>query len=308
VTDPAAYARAGEAVVMIHGGLGTRESWMDVAAHVAQSNGQTLVFVPDGGGYGVSRYARRLPKREHASAEGTCEGFLAWLEMIGVRELPMVLAGHSLGGAAILTATDERLGPRTSRVAVGPVFPAADWQQRWTLRISPWFVLALAWLPGMKWLLGKLAFVWSPMARAYALRERQRMHDAFMALPVLTFARGASLYARAKPAPADQLARAVVVLAENDPVSPFQRMCRALERLGFPESQIHRLVAEGHLPHGETEAHPEWTRRNIVEIANIIDHLLMTAREGSVLSTHVASTMMSGGGSSTSQGSTPLKA
>jgi serine/threonine-protein kinase len=306
ITDPKAYARAGELVVMVHGGMATRESWMDVAAHVAQGNGQTLVFVPDVSGYGVSRFARRWPRRNQLRADATIEGLLAWIELVGVRDLPLVLVGHSLGGLAVLTADDDALGPRTWRVAVGPIFPAVDWRQRWGLRLLPLLALSLAWIPGVKRLVGNTTFVWSPAARAYTDGERRRMLDAFMALPTATLARGAREYANAKPAPREQLARCMIVLSENDPVAPIERMIAALRRIEYPEHQIHRLVAEGHMPHGQTAAHPEWTQRNIIELTMIIDHLLVAAREGTVLPTQVASTLMSDGSSGSMTGSTPI--
>ena len=300
LTDPRAYARAGELVLMIHGGMTTRESWMDIAAHVAQGNGQTLAFVPDVSGYGVSRYQRKWPRREHASAEGTLDGLLAWIELLGVRDLPLVLVGHSMGATALMTATDEQLGPRTWRLAVAPVIPAHDWQQRWGLRMLPGLGVAFAWVPGVKRLVGKLVLVWGPSAKAYARHERERMLEAFMQLPAPTFVRGAYEFSRARPAPRDQLARCAVVLAENDPVAPIERMTKMLARLEFPADQIHRLVAEGHVPHGEAAMHPEWTQRNIIELAAIIEQMLIASREGTVLPTQVASTLMSDNSSTAS--------
>jgi hypothetical protein len=54
IVDPAAYARAGELVVMMHGGLCTRQSWITVAAHVAQHNAQTACRRTRGGCRGAS--------------------------------------------------------------------------------------------------------------------------------------------------------------------------------------------------------------------------------------------------------------
>ena len=298
LTDPAAYARVGELVVMLHGGMCTRESWADIAAHVAQSNGQTLVFVPDCAGYGVSTYARH-PDASKLGADGLLAGVLAWLELVGVRELPLVLVGHSLAAAAVLSARDDELGPRTSRVAVSPVFPAVDWRQRWGLRAVPPMSLALAWIPGVKRFLGNLTFMWSAAASMYTKEERERMRDAFVQLPILTLVRTARRFASAQTAPADQLLRAVVVLSEKDPVAPYKRTRASLRRIGVPDDQIHQLVADGHFPHGHAAMHPEWTHRNIIELTAIIDQLLVAAREGSVLPTQVASTLMSDGSSST---------
>jgi alpha-beta hydrolase superfamily lysophospholipase len=296
LTDPAAYARVGELVIMIHGGMSTRESWMGVAAHVAQGNGQTLVVVPDVAGYGVSRFEKRLPSSRQVGPSGTIEAILAWIELAGVRDLPAVLVGHSLGGLAVLTANDDTLGARTWRVAVGPILPTLDWRQRWGLRLmAP--ALPFAWLPGIKRLMAYITFSWSRPARAYTVEERRGFIHAFMSLPVLTLLRGALQYAKAAPAPRDQMARCAVVLSEHDPVAPIERMQRALGKLGFPEHQMHRLVSQGHLPHGQTTMHPEWTQRNVIELVAIIDHSLVAAREGTVLPTQVASTLMSDGSS-----------
>jgi predicted alpha/beta hydrolase family esterase len=300
ITDPAAYARAGELVVMLHGGMSTRESWIDVAMHVAQGNGQTLVLVPDICGYGVSQYARRLPRRDHVGAEAALAGVLAWMELLGVRDFPLVLVGHSLSGTTVMTARDEQLGARTWRIAVAPVFPELDWRQRWGLKLIPACAAALSWLPGMKRLLGNLAFVWSRAARAYAPEVRQDMLARFMQIPMPALVRELRAFSLARSATPDQLARCVVVLSENDPVAPIDRTLGALGRIGLPEHQIHRLVAEGHVPHGQAAIHPEWTRRNIIELVAIIDHLLVAAREGSVLPTQVASTLLSDGSSASS--------
>lgn len=299
--DPRAYARAGELVVMLHGGMCTRESWIDIAAHVAQSNAQTLVFVPDLAGYGASRYARRLPRRDQVSADGVIDGLMAWMELVGVRDLPLVLVGHSLAGTTLMAAHDSRLGPQTWRLAVGPVFPAMDWRQRWGLRLLPAAAAAVAWIPGMKRFVANLTFQWSSAAKAYAPRERRRMVENYLQLPAPTLVRSSYAMASAPLAPRDQLARCAVVLAENDPVAPMDRMLGVLRAIGFPDDQIHRLVAEGHFPHGEALMHPEWTQRNIVELAAIIEQMLIASREGTVLPTQVASTLMSDGSSASTE-------
>lgn len=299
LVEPAAYARTGEIVVMIHGGFCTREVWVDLATHVAQTNAQTLVLAPDVCGYGVSAFATTPPAREHLTAEATMDAVLAWLEAIGVRELPTVLAGHSLGAVVVMSAHDDALGPRTSRIAISPVFPAVDVSQRWGLRVIPRVLDAVSRLPGAKHLVGRAALSWSPMARAYSPIVRKLMLDAYMTLPSTTLARSTSELSRARPAPHAQMQRCVVVLSENDPIAPLDRMQRALKLLNFPDSNVYRMIANGHLPHGETVAHPEWTRRNIAELVALIDHMLVTAREGTVLPTRLASTLVTDGSSTT---------
>lgn len=292
LVEPAAYARTAEIVVMIHGGFSTRETWVDVATHVAQTAAHTVVLVPDVGGYGVSTYAERTPRREHVTAEATLDAVLAWLELLGVRELPTVLAGHSLGAVAVMSAADSLLGPRTSRIAISPVFPSVDAGHRWGLRIVPRAMSGIAKLPGAKRLLGRVMLAWSPMARAYAERERELMFEAFMGLEPATLARGADAYSNAQTAPHEQLQRCIVVLSERDPIAPIERSRRALAKVGFPAANVFTMVADGHLPHGEAAVHPEWTRRNIAELVGLIDQLLVSAREGTVLPTCVASTMI----------------
>jgi serine/threonine-protein kinase len=295
ITEPAAYARAGELVVMIHGGMCTRDSWISVASHIARDNAQTVVIVPDVSGYGVSRYARRWPRREHLTPEAIRDGVLAWLELLGVRDLPMVLAAHSLGAVAMLTATDAALGARTSRVAVAPVLPAVDARMRWAMRIVPTLALALSWIPGMKWLIGSLAFRWSRSAKAYDATERRRMFANYLRLPMPVLARSARAFADARPAPVDQLAHCMVVLADGDPVAPYERTMGGLGRIGFPPGNVLRLVSDNHFPHGTAEAHPEWAARAVCELAQIVDQLLAVARDGSVPATQVASTLASTG-------------
>jgi len=284
---------------MIHGGFCTREAWGDVATHVAQASAQTLVLVPDVMGYGVSEFATAPPAREHITAEATLDAVLAWLEIIGVRELPTVLAGHSLGAVVVMSATDEMLGARPSRIAVSPVFPSVDTVQRWGLRTIPRLLDAMSRLPFGKQLVGRAALSLSSMARAYSSIERERMFEAFMSLPSTTLARTADELSRSRPAPHAQVQRCLVVLSENDPIAPLDRMQRAIERLGFPASNVYRMVADGHLPHGQTVAHPEWTRRNVSELVALIDHLLVTAREGTVLPTRLASTIITDGSTTT---------
>jgi len=302
VTDPAAWARASEVAVMIHGGACTREAWASVAVHTARDNAQTLILLPDVGGYGVSRFRRRWPAREHVGAAPQCRAILRWLELIGARDFPLVLVGHSLGGLSILSVGDDELGPRTSRIAIGPIFPAVDWQWRIGLRAIAVLALAVGWIPGVKRLLGSLSFRWSRAAKVYSPRERHEMFGNYMRMPLATLARLSWSYAGAASAPSERLGRCMILASDLDPVAPMERMERALAALRFPAGNIQRLIAEAHMPHAEADAHPEWTARNVNDIVGVIDHLVTAAREGSLQPTQVASTLLT---SDTTSGSPP---
>src|SRR5262249_39065073 len=108
----------------------SRESWSPVAPSVARDNAQALVIAVDHSGFGDARFAEATPRPEHASPRGVCNLLMAWLELLGVRDLPTVLVGHSFGGASLLTVRDDELGERISRLAITPVFPAVDKRYR----------------------------------------------------------------------------------------------------------------------------------------------------------------------------------
>jgi hypothetical protein len=295
ITEPTAYARAGELAVMLHGTFCDREAWMGMAPLICRDQGQTLVLVPDLSGFGASPFDVRVAP-EKLGPRPLLDAVLAWLELLSVRELPSVLVGHSYAATALLTATDEELGPRTSRVALTPVFPDADFMLRWGLRLVMPLTLGLSTMPRARALLSRVLFSKAGGAKVYSREDRERMRQHFLRLPVATLITKMQALSRIRPAPGDRLERCGIVLADRDPIARLGISLAALERMGVPPSRIHRLVdADGHMPHALSDARPERSQRFIAEVAALIDHLIVSAGDGTVLPTRVASTLISTG-------------
>lgn len=75
-------------------------------------------------------------------------------------------------------------------------------------------------------------------------------------------------------------------------MAPEAEVLETLDALGFPRRSVHRITGSGHVPHMESDEHPEWTLRNFDELARIAESMLMSAREGAPSSTVIASTVL----------------
>ena len=68
----------------------------------ARDNAQALVIAVDHSGFGESRFASdEAGRRARLAARLSATCSRAWLELLGVRDLPTVLAGHSMAGASL---------------------------------------------------------------------------------------------------------------------------------------------------------------------------------------------------------------
>jgi len=266
-----------------------RESWSAVAPSVARDNAQALIIAVDHSGFGDSRFASRTPSPEHASPRGVVMMLMEWLALLGVRDLPTVLVGHSFGGASLLTVRDDELGERVSRLAITPVFPAFDKRYRTLLKATANILPTLAAIALLRKLLAKM---FSSSARDYTKREKKLMATEFeRAIPtvIAAVARG---YSQSAPAVGDQLQRCLVAIGDMDPVAPAKILEPALDAMGFPRTHVRRLVATGgHMPHAEQDDHPEWTLRNVADLTACIGAMLRASSEGTPMPTEVASTI-----------------
>ncbi len=294
ISESALLARASDLVVIAHGTLCTRKSWGHVAAALCRNNAQAVVLVPDVLGFGESRFAERVPALEQLRPRALAETLLAWLELLGVRDLPTVLAAHSAAAVALLSVSDEELGERTARVAITPVFPSEDAGLRRSLWVAALLLTCIGW---WKWLANKLAylaFVHGPDARRYDRAEQLAMYENFCSVPGALIARLCRALALARPAPGDRLERCAICVGNDDPLAPEARVLAAIERLGLPARSVYRMASGGHNPYAEDAAFPGWTARNVDDIARVIDSMLVSSRDGTPLSTEVASTVLAG--------------
>jgi serine/threonine-protein kinase len=274
-TEPAAFARASEAVVLVHGTLCTRRSFREVAAAVARDNAVALVLVPDMHGFGDSRFSS-LPTREQVGPQGIATTLRLWRELIGVSELPTVVAAHSMAAAAILSVGDDALGPRVARIAVTPVFPAADPAMRRRLRMMAPMLRHIGVPPVLRlfaFLAGR-----SPEMREFTDEVKAQMREAFLRVPPAVLANVLEAYADSTPVA--QPRHCAVVVSQDDPLAPVEKLLDELARLGVPPTSIHRLVSGGHFVHAENMTHPEWTARNLHDLITVIDSMLVSTRGG----------------------------
>ncbi len=290
VSDSGVLARASDLVVLAHGTLCTRAVWTHVAAAICRDNARAVVLTPDHLGSGDSRLEASAGAL-HLAPQAIVRTLQNWLDLLSVRDLPTVLVGHSAAAVALLSVPDEALGERTSRVAVTPVYPFAFRRVRLQLDVAALLLSTLGRIPAFKRLLGRLGMN-GPETRGYTQAERDSMVAQFHQIPVRPMAALTRQVARAEPESADRLDRCTIVIGQDDPLTPAWRALSALDRIGFPKRSIHHIASGGHNPHMEREDHPEWTLRNVDDLARIVETMLVSAREGAPSSTVLESTVI----------------
>ncbi len=290
VSDSGVLARASDLVVLAHGTLCTRAVWSHVAAAICRDNARAVVLVPDHLGSGESPL-QPSAGAAHLAPQAVVRTLQHWLDLLSVRDLPTVLVGHSAAAVALLSVPDEALGERMSRVAVTPVYPFAHWGLRLQLDLAALLLATLGRIPVMKELLGRLGLR-SPETRGYTEAERASMLEQFRQVPIRPMAALTREVARAQPESADRLDRCSIVIGQDDPLTPAWRALSALDKLGFPKRSIYRVASGGHNPHMERDDHPEWTMRNVDDLARVVESMLVSAREGAPSSTVLESTLI----------------
>jgi pimeloyl-ACP methyl ester carboxylesterase len=288
LNDPSAYARATEVVILMHGLVCNRRVWGPTATFVCRDHAQALVIAPDLHGFGGSRFLPGVTD-ERVGPVGLLRLLDLWLSMLGLRELPMVLVGHSMAATGLLAMGEEDLGERTSRVAITPVFPAVDDAYKRRLRFAASLVASLGRATPIKSLMGLML---KRAASEYADVDRKMLADEFKKAPAGLFGALLRHYSDARPPEGEKLQRCLVVVAEDDPVAPPEMIEHALDALKIPRTHVRRLTGSGHFPQGEQKDHPGWTNRNVVDLVNCIGSMLRASSEGTPMPTQVASTMM----------------
>jgi pimeloyl-ACP methyl ester carboxylesterase len=98
-------------------------------------------------------------------------------------------------------------------------------------------------------------------------------------------------FADARPVKLGAESRCLVLVGDDDPVAPAKAILARLATLDFPLEQIEHLIGAAHMPHLERLNAPEITARNIDELARHVESMLSSSREGTPLSTAIASTV-----------------
>jgi pimeloyl-ACP methyl ester carboxylesterase/tRNA A-37 threonylcarbamoyl transferase component Bud32 len=293
ITDPSCLNRATEVVLLAHGWASTRQAWEHVAAAVCRDNAQALVLVPDLWGFGETNYLQ-APTLEHMALRSLLAILQKLLTLLGLGALPRVIVGHSLSATALLLSNDDEMGAATSRVAISPVLPAYSEEYRARIRRGYRIVKTLGRIPFFhRWLVRKLA---SEAPSVQELRKDERERMAAVALEGHNTLSSTMFQSILKTSRFDKRGqkRIMLLLGENDPLISEAALKEALEDLKLSSAQIVNLATGGHYPHLESEAHPEWTARNIAEIVHIIGQMLLASSQVDHASIVDADTVMGG--------------
>jgi hypothetical protein len=288
ITSDGALARASDLVVILHGVFSTRHDWHDAAVAICRDNAQAVILVPDLFGGGESRYVAEERAAPRATLSGTMDAVMRWLDLLSVRDLPTVIAGHSFSGAVLLAASDEQLGERVSRLAITPglaatLTPAAV---AWAKTLQ-----ALAQVSALRPALAKLL----RRSPDYAKLDDEacaRLTAEFQRAPAWILSMFAREHTRARLAPAESLRRCAVLVSEDDAVYPAKVVEPHLVAHGIPREFIYRIAECGHYPNLEQKNFPEARARNVAQIVRCVDAMLTASREGTPLSTLMASTLL----------------
>jgi hypothetical protein len=283
ITDPQMLARAAEVAVLMHGWSCTRESWMDVAPALCRDNAQAVVIAPDLHGFGETRFAG-VPSHQHVELRSLALTVEALRTLLGLADLPVALVGHSMAATSLLTLSDEDIGPHVSRVLINPVLVSHDARLRRKLRAFSYFSATVGRLGPLRRAIVRSAARTDPNVTVLAPELRTMFVEESLRMPGDVFARILSAFRDAPPKVGRQRRLAIIACLDDDWVDEACLDAAAAD-LGLEPAQIHRVASGGHSPHLELEDHPEWTARNLDQIVRVIDSMLITAREHTVVST-----------------------
>jgi len=275
-------ARAGELVVLLHGWACTRAVWHELALAICRDNADALVLVPDVNGFGESRMPDAVARQLEPKALGSA--ILYWLSLIGLRDLPGALVGHSMCGLAISTLAPAQLGARMARIAITPaIMEVVPWP-RFLMRMGWSLLLVAARSKLARALVGRLLSLQAFSAPGVSREDRLMMARNVVGAPMRTLAMLAHSILTAKLQP-KSLRGVDLVFGEKDPMQPVKAQKRLLAEFGGDRDRVHRMGSGGHFPHMPFVDHPEWTARNQDELVRIIGSVLLSSTEGAVAST-----------------------
>ena len=279
---PSTMARASELVVLLHGWACTRAVWHELALAICRDNADALVLVPDVSGFGESRMDAATPAELRPKA--LASAILYWLSLIGLRDLPGALVGHSMSGLAISTLAPAQLGARLARIAITPAFMEVVPWARFMMRIG-WSLLLLAARSKLaRAIVGRLLSLQSFSAPGLSRPDRLMMARNVVGAPMRTLAMLAHEILTAKLSPTS-LRGVELVFGEKDPMQPPKAQARLVAEFGGDRDRVHHMGSGGHFPHMPFDEHPEWTARNQDELVRIIGSVLLSSSEGAVAST-----------------------
>jgi len=289
ITDPRMLARAAEACVLVHGYSGTREVWTTVAPALCRDNAQAVVITPDLHGFGETQFnGVPTPEQVELSSMGkSAEGLRA---LLGLGEMPVALVGHSMGATSLLALTDEDIGPHVSRVLINPVLVSHNARLARTMRRLARATSVFSRVPWLRKTIVNWAAKNDPNLVILSEEMRELFRTESLRMPGPVYARLLSAFRKSPPKIGRQRRLAILACLDDSWIDEPD-LDRVAAELGLGAAQIHRVASGGHSPHLELADHPEWTARNVDQIVRVIDSMLITAREVTVVSTEPRGTI-----------------
>jgi pimeloyl-ACP methyl ester carboxylesterase len=279
---PSLAARAGELVVLLHGFLGTRAVWDDLAPPLCRDNADAVVLAPDVNGFGGSPFSS--PDAAHVSAQSLGLATTAWLRLVGLDGLPGVVVGHSMAGLGVLAAGPQAFGPKIQRVALTPAIFQITPLNRFAWRLNTalcrlamrwrWVFLLLAWM------ISKPNAATKPLSKEQLLGFRREFERVSLAM----LARFNDVMVNLV-LPDDALAGVELIYGAKDPVLPKKYGEKAVARLGGSRDHAHLMASGGHNPHMISTGDPVGSQRNQSELTQIIGAVLLSAVDAAGSST-----------------------
>jgi pimeloyl-ACP methyl ester carboxylesterase len=280
---PSAMARASELVVMMHGWSGTRAVWHDLALAVCRDSADAIVLVPDVGGFGESTMNGAKPEQlRPKKALGAAT--LYWLSMLGLRDLPGALVGHSMSGLALSMLEPDQLGERMARIAITPaIMEVVPWP-RFMMACGAMMLRLGARSRIARWVVARLLSLQAFNAPGVSREDSAIMTRNVLNAPmsILNHLARAILTAKLPP---KALRGVDLVFGEKDPLQPRRAQEKLVAAFGGDRDRVHRMASGGHFPHLPFVDHPEWSARNQDELVRIIGSVLLSSVEGAVAST-----------------------
>lgn len=278
ISDPLCLTRATEVVILVHGWGTTRQTWEHVATAICRDNAQAIVLLPDVWGFGESTYSN-APTAEQVGVMSLSPLLRKWMTLLGLNNWPTVILGHSVSATALLLSHDNEIGAATQRVAMSPILPAYSEEYRRRLNRGIQLSGTIGRIPAVhQWLVKRLA---SEAPTVQELRQdiRENMAAIALAVPSAHFRTLFRSILSSKRFHSDAQRRLTLFFGENDPLVSEAALADAIRDLGLSGGQVVRLATGGHCPHLESEAHPEWTARNIAEIVYLIGQMLLASSQ-----------------------------
>jgi pimeloyl-ACP methyl ester carboxylesterase len=276
ITSPNALARAAEVVVLLHGLNCDRNVWRIIAPSLCRGSSLRMVIAPDVHGFGESKFATP-PTVEQGSMQAIARTAVALTRLLGVRQMPTALVGHSMAGIGLLSLEDFDYDPDVVRVAVNPILVSHDSSLRVTLRRWASAARLLSRFPRLFRLAGRIAAHTDPTARDIAPEEFARMLRQNQAIDPRVMARIVSAFAEAPLRIGRQQGVALISCVDDPWMQNEEALLSAAQDIGLERAQLQRMASGAHFPFLESAKHPEWTARNVDQLVRVIESMLVTA-------------------------------